>query len=168
MPSLRQFVLLAAVWAATLWVGTVIWALVAQETPVGDALHTYYALRAPLVGAVSGVLWAPLLCTGWLPGRAASLAGRRAGLAVEHGTRMVSWGLQGVLVGHLLGATATVLLLFLWPADNPWSSIDSAVRWSMLFWKAYWYLFVPCCTVAGVTSVWVAVRFGPSTVPAEI
>lgn len=157
MPSLRQFVLLAALWAAVAWLTTALWGVAAQNYGFADALTRYYAVRAPLVGALAGMLWAPVLCAGMLPGRASALADRPAGLAVERPTRWIFRGIQGAVVGQLVGASATAALLFLWPNDMQNTRME-ALKWAGVFWKVYWWLFIPCGAVAGVLSVLVAVR----------
>ena len=54
-------------------------------------------------------------------------------------------------------ATTTVALLFLWPSDMQNTRMD-ALKWGGVFWKLYWWLFVPCSAVAGVLSVTIALR----------
>ncbi len=157
MPTLRQFVLLGLLWAVIAWLTTAAWGMSAQKYGFADALTRYYALRAPLVGAVMGVVWAPLLCAGMLPGRASALAHRARGLAVERPTLRLFRLLQGATVGQLVGATTTVALLFLWPSDMQNTRMD-ALKWGGVFWKLYWWLFVPCSAVAGVLSVTIALR----------
>lgn len=141
------------------WLTTAFWGVVAQKYDFADALTRYYAVRAPVVGALSGIVWAPVLCAGMLPGRASALAHRAAGLAVERPTRWLWRGIQGVMVGQLVGATATFALLFLWPNDMQNSRMD-ALKWGGVFWSTYWWIFVPCSAVAGVLSVTIAVRTG--------
>lgn len=160
MPSVRQFLLLALLWACMAWFTTAIWGVVAQHYGFADALTRYYALRAPLVGAVSGVVWAPVLCAGMLPGRASALVHRAPGLAVERRTRLILRGMQGVVVGQLVGASATVALLFLWPNDMQNTRMD-ALKWTGVFWKLYWWLFIPAGALAGMLSVWIALRGSP-------
>lgn len=159
MPSVRQVLLLAGLWSVMAWLTTAVWGVIAQDFGFAEALEAYYALRAPIVGAVAGTLWAPVLCAGHLPGRASALAHRPAGMAVESRTRRLFRVLQGAAVGQLVGVSATFALLFLWPNDMQSSRMD-AVKWAKVFWGLYWYVFVPACAVAGVLSVWVAVRYG--------
>jgi hypothetical protein len=104
-------------------------------------------------------VWAPVLCAGMLPGRASALVGRVPGLAVESPTRRLFRVVQGAVVGQLVGATATLLLLLIWPNDMQNTRMD-AFKWAKVFWGLYWYIFVPAGALAGVLSVWVAVRFG--------
>ena len=164
MPSLRQFVLLAILWAIVAWVTTAVWGVVAQHYGFADALTRYYAIRAPVVGAIAGIVWAPVLCAGMLPGRASALANRAPGLAVERPTRFLLRGMQGILVGQLVGASATVALLFLWPNDMQNTRMD-AIKWAGVFWKLYWWVFIPFGAIAGTLSVWIALRGGRRGVP---
>ncbi len=159
MPKPGQFLILALLWGAVAWSVAAAWGVMAKQAEVGNALTQYYALRAPLVGAVAGMLWAPLLTLGALPGRASALAGRPAGFAVESRTRWVFRGLQGVVVGQLIGATATFLLLFIWPNEMQNTRMD-ALKWGALFWRLYWYLFIPAGAVAGLISVVVTRKGG--------
>jgi hypothetical protein len=155
MPTVRQLATLAALWGVVAWLVAAAWGVMAQQAELGDAFTRYYAIRAPFVGAVAGLVWAPVLTLGALPGRASALAGRRPGLAVERRTRQVLRVLQGLVTGQLIGATATFMLLFLWPNDMQNTRMD-ALKWGVLFWRLYWYLFVPCGALAGLLSVWVA------------
>jgi hypothetical protein len=82
------------------------------------------------------------------------LAGRGRGLAVERRTRFILRGIQGAVVGQLIGASAIVLLLLAWPNDMQNTRLD-AVKWGFVFWRLYWYLFVPSGVVAGAIAVWV-------------
>lgn len=160
MPSLRQFVLLGLLgllWAILSWLTTAAWGISAQNYPFFDAFSGYYARRAPLVGAAAGMLWAPVLCAGIIPGRASALAHRPAGLAVEWPTRWLLRGIQGAVVGQLVGTTATFALLFLWP-NSVQNTRMEAFKWGAEFWLLYWWLFVPCSAVAGVLSVTIAHR----------
>lgn len=155
MPSLRQVVLLSALWAVAAWLVTALWGVAAQEQGFADALTAYYALRAPLVGAVGGAMWAPFLVN--LPLSRAPVAGGtlRFRLAIDPRTRLALRTLQGVVVGQLMGATVTVLLLFLWPNEYQNDRMD-ALKWGLLFWRLYWYLLPPAGAVVGVLSVWIA------------
>jgi hypothetical protein len=166
MPTARQLAMLCALWGLMAWLTTAVWGMIAQKHGFADALQQYYAVRAPLVGAFAGAVWAPVLCAGMLPGRASAMAGRVPGLAVESRTRRVFRGVQGAVVGQLVGATATLLLLLIWPNDMQNTRMD-AFKWAKVFWGLYWYIFVPAGAVAGVLSVWVAVRFGRSRPPSE-
>lgn len=152
VPSLRQFLLQALLWAVVAWLVGGLWAFKAQSAEIGEALTRYYSVRAPLVGAVAGVLWAPLLLRGTLPGRASRLAGRPRGLAVERRTRLLLRLLQGAVVGQMIGATATVMLLVVWPNDMQNTRWD-AFKWGFVFWKLYWYLFIPSGTIAGMLAL---------------
>lgn len=152
MPQPRHLVILALLWGLVAWLVAAAWGVMARQAELGDALTQYYAVRAPLVGAVAGMLWAPVLTLGAIPGRASALAGRPAGFAVERRTRWVFRGVQGVLTGQLIGATATFMLLFIWPNDMQNSRMD-ALKWGALFWRLYWYLFIPTGAVAGLVSV---------------
>jgi hypothetical protein len=156
VPSARQYGQLAATWAAVAWGTTVAWSITAQDPVIAHALESYYTWRAPLVGAVAGVLWAPVLCAAWLPRRAGLFAFKRTG---PIGQRRAFTGvhlLQGSLVGQLVGAFATVLLLLAWPNDLQNTRVD-AFKWAAFTWKLYWFLFVPAAATAGILSAWVAV-----------
>jgi hypothetical protein len=159
MPSVRQFLLLGALWALGAWLIAAAWGVAAQHFGLADSFTRYYAVRAPLVGGVAGVLWAPVLCAGMLPGHASAFAHRPAGLAVERPTRWILRGLQGVAVGQLVGASATIALLFLWPNDMQNTRMD-AFKWGVVFWRLYWWLFVPGGALFGVLSVTIALRSG--------
>lgn len=158
MPSLRQYTLLAALWAVMAWFTVELWGLAAHEYSSAAEMTRFYALRAPIVGALAGVIWAPVLCAGHLPGRASALAHRPAGLAVESPTRRLFRLLQGGAVGQLVGMSVTFGLLFVWPRD--WWNSSHPFVYAKVLWGTFWYLFVPCCAAAGVLSVWVAVRYG--------
>lgn len=149
--------LLGVLWALIAWLTTAAWGVAAQNYGFADALTRYYAVRAPLVGGIAGIVWGPVLCAGMLPGRASALAHRAPGLAVERPTRWIFRGVQGAIVGQLVGTTTTFTLLFLWPNDMQNSRMD-ALKWAGVFWKLYWWLFIPACAIAGVLSVLVAVR----------
>ena len=56
MPSARQFALLAVLWAAVAWLTSAVWGVHDLHKSWGDAFFHYYAVRAPLIGAVSGLL----------------------------------------------------------------------------------------------------------------
>lgn len=157
VPSLRQVVLLSALWAVAAWLVTALWGIAAQEQGFADALTAYYAVRAPVVGAVGGALWAPFLVNLPLNRAPSAVGGPEIRLAVEPRTRRALRVIQGVLVGQAMGATVTILLLFLWPNDYQNDRMD-ALKWGLLFWKLYWYLLPPSGAVVGVLSVWIAVR----------
>lgn len=159
MPSFRQALLLALLWALIAWLTTTAWSLRAQQAELVAAATHYYALRAPFVGAFVGLVWAPVLCRGYLPGRASALAGRAAGLAVETRTRQIFRLLQGAVIGQLVGASGTVVLLLLWPNDMQNTRMD-AFKWAAVFWKLYWWLFIPTGAIAGMLSNYVARRMG--------
>ncbi len=156
MPSARQFVFLTTLWAVMAWLTTAVWAVKAQDAAFADALTRYYTVRSPFVGAIAGGLWAPVLCAGYLPGRAGAMVGRRAGLAVERRTRAIFRIVQGAVTGQVVGASATVLLLLIWPNDMQNTRWD-AFKWGFVFWRLYWYLFIPAGALAGILSVWIAV-----------
>jgi hypothetical protein len=63
------------------------------------------------------------------------------------------------VVGQLVGASATFLLLFFWPSDLQDTRMD-AFKWAKAVWGLYWYLFVPAAAVAGTLSVRIAVATG--------
>lgn len=156
MPSARQFLFLAVLWAVMAWLTTGVWAVKAQDAAFAEALTRYYAVRSPVVGAIAGGVWAPVLCAGYLPGRAGAMVGRRDGLAVERRTRALFRIAQGAVTGQIVGASATVLLLLIWPNDMQNTRWD-AFKWGFVFWRLYWYLFIPAGAIAGVLSVWIAV-----------
>lgn len=160
MPSLRQYGQLAGIWSAVAWGTTVAWSIKAQDPGIAQALQSYYTWRAPVVGAVAGLLWAPVLCAAWLPRRAGLLAFKRSG---PLGRRRAFTGahlLQGSLLGQLVGAFATVLLLLAWPNELQNTRVD-AFKWAAFTWKLYWFLFVPAAAIAGILSAWVAVSATP-------
>lgn len=157
MPSPRQFLLLALLWALLGWGTGALWAMRASDVALAAALGHYYAVRAPLVGAIAGAIWAPILCRGYVPGRASALAGRAAGLAVESRTRRLFRFLQGAVIGQVVGLSMTIALLVIWPNEMQNSRWD-AFKWAFVFWKLYWWLFVPAGALAGMLSVAVARR----------
>lgn len=157
MPTLRQIAILAALWGFVAWGVATAWGVMAQDAALGDALTRYYAIRAPLVGAGAGIVWAPILSLGAFPGRASSVAGRAVGLAVEKRTRNTLRAVQGIVIGQLIGATATFMLLFIWPNEMQNDRFD-AMKWGYLFWRLYWYLFIPAGALAGLVSVWVTMQ----------
>jgi hypothetical protein len=55
-------------------------------------------------------------------------------------------------MGQVIGGTATVMLLALWPNDMQDTRWD-AFKWGFVFWKLYWYIFIPSGVVAGVLAV---------------
>lgn len=154
---MRQFLLLALLWGLIAWGTAAFWAMTSGETEFAVAIEHYYAVRAPLVGSLAGMAWAPLLCWGYIPGRASQLAGRAVGLAVESRTRHLFRVVQGAVVGQLVGLTMTIALLFIWPNDMQNDRSD-AFKWAFVFWKLYWWIFVPAGAVAGMLSVAVARR----------
>lgn len=158
VPSPRQFLLLALLWGVVGWLTSAAWSYLDLNAPLPDAFYTYYAVRAPLVGALAGVLWAPVVCAGLVPGRASAVAGRALGLAVETRTRWLVRGVQGVVTGICIGPTGTILSLLIWPNDAQNSRWD-AFRWGAFIWYADWWLFVPIGTVGGLLSLWVARRW---------
>lgn len=62
-------------------------------------------------------------------------------------------------MGQFVGATATLLLLLIWPNDMQNTRMD-AFKWAKVFWGLYWYILVPAGALAGVLGVRVAVRYG--------
>lgn len=166
MPSARQLVVQALLWAVVAWFVAVLWAVKAQSVEVGEALLRYYSVRAPLAGVAAGLLWSPVMLVGQIPGRASALAGRGRGLAVERRTRLVLRTLQGAVVGQLVGGTGTVILLLMFPNDMQNTRLD-ALKWGFVFWKLYWYLFIPSGVVAGAVAVWVG-TWGSRARPAPV
>ncbi len=157
MPTFRQFLLLSLLWAAVAWITSAIWGVMDLHQPWREAFFHYYAVRAPFVGAVVGILWAPVLCAGMVPGRPSRLAGRLPGLAVEGRTRLWVRAIQGSVTGVLIGPTGTILSLLIWPNDTQ-NSRWEAFKWGGFIWYSDWKIFVPIGTIAGILSVWVALR----------
>lgn len=154
MPTARQFLLQALLWALVAWLVSALWALKAPGVEVAEALTRYYSLRAPVAGALTGLVFTPLLCMGNLPGRASALAHRSRGLAVERPTRLLLRTLQGAVLGQVVGASATALLLLMWPNEN-WNTRWDALKWAAFFWKTDWYIFIPSGVLFGGLAVWV-------------
>lgn len=155
MPMARPLLLLVVLWACAAWLTTGAWGVAAQDLGVADGLTAYYAVRAPLVGATTALLWAPVLVN--LPLVRPPRDGVR--LAVEPRTRFVLRALQGAVMGQLMAATATFLLLFVWPNDMQNTRMD-ALKWGAVFWRLYWYLLPPAGALAGGLSVWIMVVWG--------
>jgi hypothetical protein len=40
-----------------------------------------------------------------------------------------------------------------------------AIKWTGVFWKLYWWVFIPFGALAGTLSVWIALRGGRRGVP---
>lgn len=157
-PSLRQLGLICLVWAIIAWYTVAVWAMKATDADAAAAFSHYYAVRAPLVGAVMGFLWSPLFVLGYQPGRLLRGHGEGRDLFAEdavlrHGLRF----LRGAILGQLAGAASTCVLLFIWPNEMQNTRWD-ALKWAAVFWKLYWYMFVPAAGFAGVVSVLMAVR----------
>ncbi len=155
------------------WLTTAAWGQHAQHFPFIDSFTRYYARRAPLVGLVAGVLWAPLFC---VASESAGRAGGRGGAegagaepegAEEEIARSRPWlyaGLQGLALGPLVSATATVALLFVWPSDLQNDRFE-AVKWSLRFWRLSWWLLVPLGALSGLLSIAVARYARPKLKP---
>ena len=133
------------------WLTTAAWGQHAQHFRFIDSFTRYYALRAPLVGLVAGVVWAPLFGV-------ASEVCVRAGMRDDRWRAMarpLSWlyaVLQGLALGPLVSATATVALLFVWPNDFQNDRFDAG-KWALRFWGLYWWLLVPFGALSGVLSI---------------
>jgi hypothetical protein len=168
-PSGRQLGLICLVWAVVAWYTVAVWTLKATDTDWAGAFGTHYAMRAPLVGAAMGLLWSPLFVLGYQPARAL-LAAARGRDVVEEDTlhRHVGRYFRGAVLGQFVGASISVALLALWPLELMNSRID-ALKWAGVFWKLYWYLFVPAAAVAGAGSVAMAARhrIRPAAVDAQ-
>jgi hypothetical protein len=136
VPSVREVLGVALLWALVAWLAVTAWGVVAQGDGPVEAAGRYYAIRAPFVGLVAGLAGSPFF--------ALHPAGR--------GWRRVVRLAMGVVGGLLLGGVVCVGLLALWPKDNPWNTLGSAFNWSLLFWRGYWWLFGPLAAAAGVAS----------------
>jgi len=157
-PSFRQLVLIAIVWATVAWYTVAVWAMKAVDAPFSEAFSTFYALRAPVVGAVMGILCSPVFALGYQPRRLRLGHDEGRDLFIDdarlrHGLRL----LRGAFVGQLVGAAATFTLLFLWPNQMQNTRWD-ALKWGFTFWGLYWYMFVPAAAAAGALSVLMAMR----------
>lgn len=164
-PSFRQLAVICIVWATVAFYTVVVWTLkatppiqgtLAEQIPV--AMTGFYAIRAPLVGALAGFLWSPVFSLGYHPRRL--LPGHEEGRDVSNEDtpwRHAMRYFRGAVIGQFVGATATFGILFLWPNEMQNTRWD-AIKWGLVFWKLYWYLFVPAAVLAGVLSVWMAVR----------
>ena len=102
LPSPLQLVLQALLWSVVAWLVAAGWTMKAQSAEIGAALSHYYAVRAPVVGAIAGVLWAPLTLVGNLPGRARSTLGN---------TLLTVLPVQGHFASILQSVTATNSLM---------------------------------------------------------
>lgn len=157
-PSLRQLLLICLVWAAVAWYTVAVWAMKATDTGWTSAFSYFYAVRAPAVGALMGLLWSPVFALGYHPRRlkAAHVEGRDV---FAEDTRMSHWlrFADGAINGQLVGASISFVLLYLWPIEMQNTRLE-AIKWAAVFWKLYWYMFVPAAGFAGVTSVWMALR----------
>ncbi len=157
-PSFRQLLVIGIVWAVVAWYTVAVWAMKAVDAPFGEAFSTFYALRAPIVGALMGLAWSPVFALGYHP--------RRLRLGHDEGRdpfkddprlRHLVRLFRGALVGQVVGGAATFALLFLWPNEMQNTRWD-ALKWGFTFWGLYWYMFVPAAAAAGVLSVWMAMR----------
>ena len=166
-PSLRQLALRCLVWAVVAWYTVAVWAITANSTGGVTAFAHYYAVRAPFVGALMGLVWSPVFALGYHPKRLRG--GHDAGrdpFAEDTGWRHWMRFLRGAVIGQLVGASTSFLLLYFWPMEmqrtwndaTKWAAVTDAVKWAAVFWGLYWYLFVPAAGVAGVVSVWMALR----------
>ncbi len=155
-PSFRQLVLICLVWAIVAWYTVAVWSMKANEIALAEAFSSTYAVRAPLIGAFMGLLWSPVFALGYHPGRlrSAHLEGRdlfNEDSSQRHWLRFI----RGALLGQVVGASITLALLFAWPFEMMNTRWD-ALKWAAVFWKLYWYLFVPAAAFAGVGSVFTA------------
>lgn len=155
-PSFRQLVLICLVWAVVAWYTVAVWSMKANNAELADAFSSHYAVRAPMVGALVGLFWSPIFALGYHPGRlrSAHLEGRdlfNEDSPRRHWLRFI----RGALIGQLVGASITLVLLAAWPFEMMNSRLD-AVKWAAVFWKLYWYLFAPAAAFAGVGSVFTA------------
>ena len=157
-PSARQLVLICLVWAVVAWYTVAVWAVRAAHADVSSAFAHYYAIRAPLAGAVMGLLWSPVFALGYHPRRLRWAHGLGRDLFAEdsplrHALRF----LRGAALGQVVGATISVLILFVWPNEMQNTRWD-ALKWAAFTWKLYWYLLAPAAALAGGLSVWMAIR----------
>ncbi len=157
-PSWRQLGQICLVWAVVAWYTVAVWTWKATDADLAGAFGAHYAVRAPLVGALMGLLWSPLFVLGYHPARAmlASALGLDI-VASDPARRHIGRHFRGAVLGQLVGASISLTLLLVWPIELMNSRWD-AVKWVALFWKLYWYLFVPAGAVAGAGSVAMAVR----------
>lgn len=157
-PSRRQLALICLVWAVVAWYTVAVWTWKTTDTGWAGAFGTPYAVRAPLVGAVMGLLWSPLFVLGYQPARVLFAAAMGRDPVAEDTTRRhVGRHFRGAILGQLVGASISLALLALWPIELMNSRWD-AVKWVAVFWKLYWYLFVPAGALAGAASVAMAAR----------
>lgn len=157
-PSRRQLALICLVWAVVAWYTVAVWTWKATDTDLAGAFGAHYAVRAPLVGALMGLVWSPLFVLGYQPARvlfAAALG--RDPIAEDTTRRHVGRHFRGAILGQLVGASISLTLLVVWPIELMNSRWD-AVKWVAVFWKLYWYLFVPAGAFAGAASVAMAAR----------
>lgn len=164
---MRQLALICLVWAVVAWYTVAVWAMATNATEGVGAFAHYYAIRAPLIGALMGLVWSPVFALGYHPKRLRH--GHDAGrdlFAEDHGWRHWMRFLRGAALGQLVGASISFLLLYFWPTELQhtwkdaikWAAVTDAIKWAAVFWRLYWYLFVPAAGVAGVVSVWMALR----------
>ena len=163
-PSKRQLALICLVWAVVAWYTVAVWTWKATETDFAGAFGTHYAIRAPLVGAIMGLLWSPLFVLGYQPARVllANLTGTDP-VAGDTRRRHIGRHFRGAVLGQLVGASISLTLLAVWPIELMNTRWD-AVKWVAVFWKLYWYLFVPAGALAGAASVAMAARHRPRPV----
>jgi hypothetical protein len=157
-PSRRQLALICLVWAVVAWYTVAVWAWKATDTDFAGAFGNHYAARAPIIGAVMGFLWSPLFVLGYHPARV--LMGFEAGrdpIAEDTAGRHVGRYFRGAVLGQFVGASISLALLALWPIEMMNSRWD-ALKWAGVFWKLYWYMFVPAAAIAGAGSVAMAAR----------
>jgi hypothetical protein len=163
-PSFRQLALICVVWATIAWYTVAMWSLRSASldaemlAQIPEAFTHFYALRAPVVGAVAGLVWAPVFSLGYHPGRVVPGHDEGRDVVAEDPHHRHRWRfIRGAIFGQFVGATATFALLFLWPNEMQNSRWD-AVKWGLVFWRLNWFLFVPAAAGAGVLSVWMSMR----------
>lgn len=145
-------------WAVIAWYTLAVWAMKASDVDLGDAFGHYYAIRAPLVGAIMGLVWSPIFALGYHPTRLRNAHDEGRDLFAEDSTfRHWFRFVRGAFFGQLVGASISFVLLFLWPNEMQNTRWD-ALKWAAAFWKLYWYMFVPAAGIAGALSVWMALR----------
>ena len=164
-PSFRQLVVICVLWGTVAFYTAAMWTYKTTSPDIGTlaeristATSSFYAVRSPLMGVLAGLLWSPVFSWGYHPHRLRPGHEEGRDVATEdtfrqHAVRY----LRGAFVGQFVGATATFGILFVWPNEMQNTRWD-AIKWGLVFWKLYWYLFVPAAAFAGVLSVWMSLR----------
>lgn len=117
MHALRAASLLVLAWAVVAWLAAWQWTVAVRELAPVSALSSYYVLRAPIVGALGGLVVGPavLACRPRFPtprllGRFAAVhaAGTFALLAVLHRVAPATWTVTQIVLAPVAGALAAV------------------------------------------------------------